>query len=86
MSNYGDDLFLNDSAPASTDPPDSMDRPTSRRDLLKRGAATFGGAALLAQAGSAQNAPAIQTGTTSGRKFRAFVRHDTTASVEELRL
>ncbi len=86
MSHYRDDVLPNDSVPVSTDPAGPEASPTSRRDLLKRGAATLGGVTLLAQAGSAQNSPAIQTGTTNGRKFRAFVRHGTTASVEELRL
>lgn len=50
--------------------------PISRRNLLATGAA-----ALAPQVATAQ-----LTGTNAGRRFKAFVRHGTTASVEELRL
>ena len=53
--------------------------PISRRTILKTGAA------LAPQIAAAQ-APAQLTGTNAGRKFKAFVRHGTGASVEELRL
>jgi S-(hydroxymethyl)glutathione dehydrogenase/alcohol dehydrogenase len=57
----------------------------SRRSMLKAGAlaaATFAAAQATAQSG----APAIATGSVAGRPFRAFVRHGTTSSIEELRL
>src|SRR5690349_7580711 len=52
-----------------------MRQDVSRRNLLKKGAAA-GGLALAPQ-GLAQ-------AQRKGKKFRAFVRHGTTASVEEL--
>ena len=52
--------------------------------MLKRAAAA-GSGALAPQIARAQ-APAQLTGTNAGRRFKAFVRHGTTASVEELRL
>lgn len=58
--------------------------PISRRKMLTRGAAVAG-AAIAPQVASAQ-APAQLTGTNAGRRFKAFVRHGTGASVEELRL
>src|SRR5262245_43752152 len=64
-------------------------RAVSRRQALKRGAAALsGGAAFLAGDASAQNrqAPAIATGTQTGRPFRGLVRHDATLDVQELRL
>lgn len=57
----------------------------SRRSMLKAGAlaaATFAGAQGRAQ----QQAPAVATGSVAGRPFRAFVRHGTTSSIEDLRL
>src|SRR5690606_24712879 len=57
----------------------------SRRSMLKAGAlaaATLAGSASRAQPG----APAVATGSVAGRPFRAFVRHGTTSSVEDLRL
>ena len=45
-----------------------------------------GGAAALAGQSAAGQAPAITTGTQTGRSFRGFVRHGTGASVETLRL
>jgi S-(hydroxymethyl)glutathione dehydrogenase/alcohol dehydrogenase len=58
--------------------------PISRRTILKTGAA------LAPQIASPQivrgQAPAQLTGTNAGRKFKAFVRRGTGASVEELRL
>ena len=56
----------------------------SRRKMLKNAAAA-GGASLLPQVVAGQ-APAQLTGTNTGRRFKAFVRHGTGASVEELRL
>ena len=65
------------------------DRPTalSRRDMLLIGAT---GAATLATGAVAQErrrrAPAVSTGTVAGMPFRAFVRHGTEGSIENLRL
>jgi S-(hydroxymethyl)glutathione dehydrogenase/alcohol dehydrogenase len=56
----------------------------SRRKMLKR-AAVAGGAVLAPQAVTGQ-APAQLTGAQAGRKFKAFVRRGTGASVEELKL
>jgi S-(hydroxymethyl)glutathione dehydrogenase/alcohol dehydrogenase len=64
-------------------------RPVSRRELLRSGAAAFGGgAAYLAgtPVAAAQQAPAIATGTQTGRSFRGLVRHADTLDVQELRL
>jgi S-(hydroxymethyl)glutathione dehydrogenase/alcohol dehydrogenase len=52
--------------------------------MLKKAAAA-GGVALAPQVVTGQ-APAQLTGTQTGRRFKAFVRHGTGASVEELRL
>jgi S-(hydroxymethyl)glutathione dehydrogenase/alcohol dehydrogenase len=65
-----------------------------RRALLTRGAAAVAGAAALgagrAEAGPLQQqsgqAPAIVTGTQTGRSFRGFVRHGTGAGIEQMRL
>src|SRR6476646_2106392 len=63
----------------------------SRRKMLQKAAvaggaaATGGGLAYAPQVVTAQ-APAQLTGAQTGRRFRAFVRHGTGASVEELRL
>ena len=57
-------------------------RDVSRRDVLKRGAVALGGSAALlgVTAAESQNgqAPAVLTGTQTGRTFRGLVRHDTT--------
>ncbi len=58
--------------------------PLSRRKMLKRAAAA-GGAAFTPQLITGQ-APAQLTGTQTGRRFKAFVRRGTGASVEELKL
>ena len=66
----------------------------SRRSVLKRGAAVAGGAALLggretvaAQAAAqAGGIPGPRQTNLVGAKFRAFVRHGTTSSLEELTL
>lgn len=58
--------------------------PISRRRMLAKAAAA--GSAALAPQIAAGQAPAQLTGTNSGRRFKAFVRHGTGASVEELRL
>src|SRR5690554_3195718 len=57
----------------------------SRRSMLKAGAlaaATAFGTKAAAQSA----APAATTGRVAGMPFRAFVRHGTTSSVEDLRL
>jgi S-(hydroxymethyl)glutathione dehydrogenase/alcohol dehydrogenase len=67
----------------------SRSKRLSRRNVLKTGAAALGsGAALLAGPAAAPNAqaPAVQTGTQTGRSFRGLVRHSTTLDVQELRL
>jgi S-(hydroxymethyl)glutathione dehydrogenase/alcohol dehydrogenase len=67
-----------------------MKKRVSRRSVLKTGAsaALGGGAALLAGSSAAQGAqaPAVLTGTQTGRTFRGLVRHSTTLDVQELRL
>jgi S-(hydroxymethyl)glutathione dehydrogenase / alcohol dehydrogenase len=65
-----------------------------RRALITRGAAAVAGAATGAVALSGEpvltaqggQAPAIATGTQTGRTFRGFVRRGTGASVEQMRL
>ena len=59
--------------------------PISRRKMLTGGAAAAGSVALAPQIATGQ-APAQLTATNAGRRFKAFVRHGTGASVEELRL
>lgn len=64
--------------------------PISRRSIIRRSiiqgaAAAAGGVAFVPQTAAGQ-APAQLTGTNAGRRFKAFVRHSTGASVEELRL
>lgn len=60
--------------------------PISRRKIIQRGAtAAAGGFALAPQVATGQ-APAQLTGAQAGRRFRAFVRHGTGTSVEELRM
>lgn len=55
----------------------------SRQQALRSGAAAIGGgAALLAGA----PAPAVLTGTQTGRTFRGLVRHAMTLDVQDLRL
>ena len=66
-------------------------RQLTRRRVLKRGATALGGGALAlgggAAGGAAQaQAPAIATGTQTGRTFRGLVRHDATLDVQEMRL
>ena len=59
----------------------------SRRKMLRKAAAAAAGSsvAFVPQAATGQ-APAQLTGTQTGRRFKAFVRHGTGASVEELKL
>jgi S-(hydroxymethyl)glutathione dehydrogenase/alcohol dehydrogenase len=65
-------------------------RAVSRRDVLKKGAAALGGGAALLGGAPAESqagqAPAVLTGTQTGRTFRGLVRHGTTLDVQELRL
>jgi S-(hydroxymethyl)glutathione dehydrogenase / alcohol dehydrogenase len=66
-------------------------RPLTRRRVLKAGATALGGgAALLTGAPnmSAQTpqAPAVLTGTQTGRTFRGLVRHSATLDVQQMRL
>src|SRR5690606_7102912 len=57
----------------------------SRRSMLQAGA--LAAASLAGSGARAQStAPAIATGSVAGRPFRAFVRHGTTSSIEDLRL
>ena len=59
----------------------------SRRKMLKTGAAALGGgAALLAGPAAAQGpqAPAVLTGTQTGRTFRGLVRHSITTGAESV--
>jgi S-(hydroxymethyl)glutathione dehydrogenase/alcohol dehydrogenase len=63
----------------------------TRRHILKSGAAALGGGAALltgAPALDAQGgqAPAVVTGTQTGRTFRGLVRHADTLDVQEMRL
>src|SRR5437899_1856176 len=61
----------------------------SRRSVLKKGVAAVGSGAVAILSGDtarAAHAASQQTSNVAGRKFRAFVRHGSTASVEELRL
>jgi len=60
--------------------------PISRRKMLRRGAAAATGGAAFAPQVLTGQAPAQLTGTNAGRRFKAFVRHGTGASVEDLRL
>ena len=66
----------------------SRSKRLSRRNILKTGAAALGGGALLSGSAAAQNsqAPAVLTGTQTGRTFRGLVRHTTTLDVQEFRL
>jgi S-(hydroxymethyl)glutathione dehydrogenase/alcohol dehydrogenase len=66
-------------------------RGLSRRQMLRTGAATLGGGAAFlggVSSTSAQTttAPAVLTGTQTGRTFRGLVRHSSTLDVQELRL
>jgi S-(hydroxymethyl)glutathione dehydrogenase/alcohol dehydrogenase len=59
----------------------------SRRSLLKNGATALAAGALAAGKTAAQSqAPAVQTGAQTGRRFRGFVRHGTGVGLEDLRL
>jgi len=58
----------------------------SRRSMLKAGAFAAATLASAQAARAQQRAPAVATGSVAGRPFRAFVRHGTGGSVEDLRL
>ena len=60
--------------------------PISRRKMLRGGAAAAAGSMAFAPQAATGQAPAQLTGTNAGRRFKAFVRRGTGASVEELRL
>ena len=60
--------------------PEDPQMPISRRKMLTASSAPFVPQVVTGQA------PAQLTGTNAGRRFKAFVRHGTGASVEELRL
>jgi len=60
----------------------------TRRSLLRTGATTLAAAATISgeAAGQSPSAPAIQTGTNAGRRFRGFLRHGNGIGLEDLRL
>ncbi len=58
----------------------------SRRRVLSAAATALGGSALTPGLLQAGQAPAIGTGTQTGRTFKGLVRHGTTLDVQELRL
>ena len=60
--------------------------PISRRKMLTSGAAVAAGSLPFVPQIVTGQAPAQLTGTNAGRRFKAFVRRGTGASVEELRL
>lgn len=60
--------------------------PISRRKMLTRGAAVAAGSIPFIPQVAAGQAPTQLTGTNVGRRFKAFVRRGTGATVEELRL
>ncbi len=72
----------------------SRRRRLTRRDVLKSGATALGGGAVMltgapapgAQAAQAAQAPAVLTGTQTGRTFRGLVRHSNTLDIQDLRL
>ena len=66
-------------------------RRLTRRGVLKAGATALGGGAALLtgmpdMARRTPQAPAVLTGTQTGRTFRGLVRHDTTLDVQPMRL
>jgi S-(hydroxymethyl)glutathione dehydrogenase/alcohol dehydrogenase len=74
-------------------------RHLTRRRVLTTGATALGGGAVLfggtpalearvaaAPAGLPAQAPAVLTGTQTGRTFRGLVRHDSTLDVQEMQL
>jgi S-(hydroxymethyl)glutathione dehydrogenase/alcohol dehydrogenase len=71
---------------AAQEPPSAQ--AVSRRSLLKKGmAAAAGGASILGGATLAGQTPTRpQTPSSSGQRFRAYVRYGTGASIQELKL
>ncbi len=66
-----------------------QDSPISRRRVLKQGAAAAlgtGATALLGNTVAQAQAPAARPRSSAGRKFRAYVRSGTGASIQELTL
>jgi S-(hydroxymethyl)glutathione dehydrogenase/alcohol dehydrogenase len=66
-------------------------RRLTRRRVLKAGATALGGGATLLTgapelAAQQAQAPAVLTGTQTGRTFRGLVRHDSTLDVQQMRL
>src|SRR4030088_1927405 len=66
-------------------------RRLTRRHVLKTGAAALGaGTGLLNRSpvldAQSTQAPAVVTGTQTGRAFRGLVRHASTLDVQEMRL
>jgi S-(hydroxymethyl)glutathione dehydrogenase / alcohol dehydrogenase len=66
-------------------------RPVSRRQVLRTGAAALGGSAAFLTGTATPDArdiqaPAVLTGTQTGRTFSGLVRHSNTLDVQELRL
>src|SRR5262245_47352095 len=63
----------------------------TRRRVLKAGAAALGGGTAVLAAAPALDAqgaqaPAVLTGTQTGRTFSGLVRHGTTLDVQQMRL
>ena len=61
-------------------------KPVLRRSMLKGSAAAIGGTLLAGQAAAQNPAPAVLSGSSAGRSFRALVRHGRDLTVESLRL
>ena len=75
------------SARPTTAPASSPASALSRRELLRRGMAAAGGASLAGgEALAAQTVDRTRTPSSSGQRFRAYVRRGTGASLQELRL
>ena len=69
----------------------SITRRLSRRHLLRTGAAALGAGTVVSGpapilGAQATQAPAVLTGTQTGRSFRGLVRHGTTLDVQQMRL
>jgi len=71
-----------------TTTPSSNGRRLSRRHVLKSGAAALGGGAALltGEPESTAQAPAVATGSQTGRTFKGLVRHANTLDIQEMRL
>ncbi len=69
----------------------SRRRRLTRRDVLKSGATALGGGAAMltgapAHGAQAAQAPAVVTGTQTGRTFKGLVRHSNTLDIQDMRL